>query len=178
MHLFRIFSSVVGAPFSVRNGNMKTLLSAVLVGLLFLSFVSSSVAGTPAEDQAILANLKTKIDAAELTVEQALETAIRQQVSFDEIVGFCRSNAIPMSTVLLASRSAGLSTEVALTRLGDAGVPQDELQAALAQLNQQGDDTGLGYTPAADTQRPNRVQSVTANPGGTAQGRSVSPSTL
>jgi G3E family GTPase len=144
---------------------------------LFLSAVSLSMAGTPAEDQAILANLKAQIDAAELTVEQALETAIRQQVSFAEIVSFCRSNAIPMSAVLVAARSAGLSPEVALTRLGEAGVPQDELQAALAQVNEQG-DTGLGYTPDAGTQRPNRVLPVTANPGGTAQGRSVSPSTL
>ena len=156
---------------------MKTLLSVALVSLLFLSVVSGAIARTPAEDQALLANLKAEIDAAELTVEQALETAIRQQVSFEEIVGFCRSNAIPMSAVLLAARSAGLSTEVALTRLREAGVPPDELQAALAQVNEQG-DTGLGYTPDAGTQRPNRVLPVTANPGGTDQGRSVSPSTL
>lgn len=156
---------------------MKTLLSAVLVGLLFLSAVSLSIAGTPAEDQAFLAELKNQIDAAELTVEQALETAIRQQVSFEEILRFCRSNGIPMSSVILAGRSAGLSTEVILASLDAAGVPQGELTAALAQVNEQG-GTGLGYTPETGSQGPNPVLPVTANPGGTAQGTSVSPSTL
>lgn len=121
--------------------------------------------------------LMEKVDNGDLTLEQALVAALKQGISFSVIVDACNSRDIALGNIITAAATIGISSTAILAWMADAEVPQEQMIAANIQANGQ-PEVGLGYTPAEPEARVVVVRPITANPGGTAQGGSVSPSSL
>lgn len=169
---------------------MKKFILLIMVSVVLCS-ATVVVADTSVDDTVTMKSIMAMVDAGEVTVEQALSSAIEQDVSFSVIVETCRTRDIQLSNVIIAAAMAGMSSEVALSKMADAGVTTEQLSAAMSAAAGQesgalgytpetdGDtkgDNGLAYTPEAAKIAP--VRPVTSNPGGTAQGGTVSPSSL
>lgn len=156
---------------------MKRLMFFFLVLLLAGLFVGHSFADQEAEDKAVMDEVMAKVDAGEMTVEQALATAVEKGVSFTVIVETCQTLGIPLNVVITAAASVGVTSEVTLAKMADAGVSKEQMSAAITQATGQ-PDPGLGYTQQQPTTKITPVAPVTSNPGGTAETGTVSPSTL
>lgn len=156
---------------------MKRLVGFCLVLLMTTFLAVPAFADKAAEDKATMDTLMAMVDSGEITVEQALASAIEQGVSFTAIVAACQTRGIALSNVITAAATVGMTSEVALAKMADAGVSNEQMSAAMSQASGAG-DTGLGYTPEQATVAITPVAPVTSNPGGTAQGGTVSPSRL
>lgn len=156
---------------------MKRLIGFCLVLLMTTFLVIPAFADKAADDKATMVSLMARVDTGEVTVEQALASAIEQDVSFAAIVAACQIRGIALSNIIIAAATVGMTSEVALAKMADAGVSSEQMSAAMSQASGAG-DTGLGYTPEQATAAVTSVAPVTSNPGGTAQGGTVSPSSL
>jgi hypothetical protein len=145
----------------------------VAIFLVSLVLISPVHADNIASDEATMTAINARVDAGEITLTTALAEAINKDVSFSLIVDFCRERGVALAEIVSVAQLTGMKEEVALAKLADAGVSQRELAASGG-----AGTTGLGYTPAAPGAQIRTVQSVSANPGGSAQGGSVSPSSL
>ncbi len=155
---------------------MRRMAGFCLVLLMTTCLAVPAFAGKAADDKATMDRAMAKFDSGEVTAEQALVEALKQNVPFGLIVAACESRLIPLSNLIAAAASIGMSSEVALARMAEAGVSKEQMSAAMAQVSES-KDPGLGYTPQP-AGRVVSVQPVTSNPGGSAQGGTVSPSSL
>ncbi len=105
----------------------------------------------------------------EVTTDNILAAAVRENVSFVVIVDACRSNNVPLADIVAADVSTGTSETAAIANVIGAGITDVERTALLAEY-----PTGLGY--GNDNTLAGAVNVVNANPAGTRPGGSVSPS--
>ena len=155
---------------------MRKILVLLVVGLF--AFVGTTAFADDADvDKATMDALMAKVDTGEMTVEQALASAIDHGVSFAVIVDTCQTRGIALSTVITAAASVGVSSEVVLAKMADAGVTKEQMSAAISQAAGQ-TDPAYGYTPPEPTQKIPAVVPPTTSPEGTSPSGSVSPSTL
>lgn len=161
---------------------MSKLNKYCLVLLLALTFALPALAdqatdNKAAADEVAITALMARFDSGELTVVQTLALALEQNISFSVIVAACESRLIPLSTLITAAATVGISSEVVLAKMADAGVSAETMSEAIT-ASASGDTTpGLGYTRTPTT-RTTSVTPVFSNPRDTAQGGTVSPSTL
>ncbi len=156
---------------------MKKLVGFVSMLLLVTVLVAPVFADKAADDKATMDQVMTKVDTGEMTIVQALEQALEQGVSFAAIVEACESRGIALSNLVVATTNSGMSCEIVLAKLSAAGLSQAQLMTAKNDCEGNDGQQGLAYTPA-NAGRVTAVQPVTSNPGGTAQGGTVSPSSL
>jgi len=158
---------------------MKRIVQTCLILLLALALVAPVMAqSSPSDDgtdTAKITELMTLVDNGQIRVEAALTRAIMGNISYVAIVAACEARNIPLSQILSAATAAGVSFEVALAKMAEDGVTKNQMSAAMSSSAGEG-GTGLGYTSSQQTGRSNAVVPVTSNPGGSAQGVTVSPS--
>ncbi len=131
---------------------MKKMFGLLFLVVILLASVSVSFADKAADDAVSVEAVMSRFDAGELTAEQALGLALEQDISFAAIIAACDLRRIPLSILITAAASVGISSEVALAKMADAGVSSEMMSTAIAAADVA--DAGLGYTK--DNDRPKK----------------------
>ncbi|MCF6180122.1 MAG: hypothetical protein L3J63_12165, partial [Geopsychrobacter sp.] len=110
---------------------MKKIVQICLVMFLALAFVAPAIAQSTVTDDgtdsAKMAELMTQVDNGQMSVEAALTKAISQNISYVAIVAACEARNIPLSKILSAAIASGMSSEVALARMAEDGVTNNQM---------------------------------------------------